>query len=251
MNRGPLDGAVALVTGASSGIGEATVRGLASLGAIVAAVARRRDRLDRLVAELRDGVCTAVQADISDRAQVDAGVDEVVSLFGRIDILVNNAGITLRGRIDETSAVDWERLLAVNLRGSLFVTQAALPHLKAAAQDSPRGVSDLVNITSTAAREPRAGAAFYSVTKAGLYAFSEALRNELLNSQVRVSAIAPGSVATEMYSHVAGDVEFARQVAQIQQLRPEDISDAVCYVVTRDRRVAVNEMLVRAREQTW
>lgn len=246
----PLTGAVALVTGASSGIGEATARGLVSLGGSVAAVARRRDRLDRLANKLPDGRCLTVQADISDRAQVDAAVDEVVSVFGRLDIVVNNAGIALRGRVDETPASDWERLLAVNLQGTIHVTQSALPHLTAAARDSPRGVADVVNISSTAARAAHAELAFYTLAKYGLTAFSEVLRQEVVQGQVRVSVVVPGSVATEIYDDVT-DETFLQQVAAIEQLCPEDISDAVCYVVTRDRRVAVNEMVVRAREQPW
>ncbi|WP_329135099.1 SDR family NAD(P)-dependent oxidoreductase [Streptomyces sp. NBC_01476] len=252
---GRLQDTVALVTGASSGIGEATARALAAEGAAVALVARRRDRLEKLAEALRADGATAlvVEADITDQQQATDAVDRVVTGLGRLDTVVNNAGLMLIGPVADAPAGEWERMLDVNVQGLLHITRAALPHLRGAAQDSPRRVADLVNISSTAGRVARPGTAVYNLTKFGVNAFSEALRQELLPDRVRVSVVEPGTVDTELGSHVRDGLREAihRQTAEMEMLRPEDIADAVAYIVTRERRVAVNEMLVRAGEQTW
>jgi NADP-dependent 3-hydroxy acid dehydrogenase YdfG len=252
---GRLHGTVALVTGASSGIGEATARELASEGAAVAIVARRRDRLEELAGQIRadGGTVLVVEADITQLQQANDAVARVVSELGRLDTVVNNAGLMLVGPVADAPIEEWERMLAINIQAMLYVTQAALPHLLRAAEDSPRRVSDLVNISSTAGRVARPGTAVYNLTKFGVNAFSEALRQELVGHRVRVSVVEPGTVDTELVDHVTGDVQAAarKQVAAIEALLPEDIADAVAYIVTRDRRVAVNEMLVRAGDQTW
>ena len=144
-------------------------------------------------------------------------------------------------------------MLALNLQGLLHVTHAALPPLVRAAESSPRRVADLVNISSTAGRLARPGSSVYNLTKFGLNGFSDALRQEMLGRRVRVSVVEPGAVDTELVSHVRADVQQAarNQLESIERLRPEDIADAVAYIITRDRRVAVNELLVRAAEQTW
>jgi NADP-dependent 3-hydroxy acid dehydrogenase YdfG len=144
-------------------------------------------------------------------------------------------------------------MVALNLMGSLYVTHAALPHLVGAAEDSPRGGADLISISSTAGRVARPGAGVYALTKFGLAAFSESLRQELIARRVRVSVVEPGTVDTELVSHVREDIQQAArsQVESIEPLFPEDIADAIVHIVTRDRRVAVNEVLVRAAEQTW
>lgn len=250
-----LQDTVALVTGSSSGIGSATASRLAAAGAAVALVARRRDRLDDLALAIRGdgGSALALQADLTDQEQAVAAVERTVSELGRLDTLVNNAGVMLLGAALESSTDEWDRMLALNLRGLLYVTHAALPHLARAARDSPREVADLVNISSTAGRVARPGGSVYSLTKFGIAAFAESLRQELIAKRVRVSVVEPGTVDTELVSHLREDVRRAAQtqVESIEPLRPEDIADAVTYVVTRDRRVAVNEMLVRAAEQSW
>jgi NADP-dependent 3-hydroxy acid dehydrogenase YdfG len=144
-------------------------------------------------------------------------------------------------------------MLSVNVRGVLLVTKAALPHLVRAAEDSPRRVADVVNVSSTAGRVARPGAAVYSLTKFGLNAFTESLRQEVLAKRVRLSVVEPGTVDTELSSHVRDGLREAveRQTRSIERLRADDIADAVTYIVTRDRRVSVNEILVRASEQTW
>ena len=250
-----LDGTVALVTGASSGIGAATARGLAAQGAAVALVARRLDRLGDLAAAIKadGGTALAVQADVSDQQQARDAVERTVAGLGRLDTVVNNAGVMLLGTALDSSTEDWDRMIALNLQGLMYVTHAALPHLVRAAADSPRGVADLVNISSTAGRVARPGASGYALTKFGVGAFSESLRQEVFKQRIRVSVVEPGTVDTELVTHLRADIREAttNQVSSIEALRPDDIADAVAYIVTRDRRVAVNEMLVRAAEQAW
>jgi NADP-dependent 3-hydroxy acid dehydrogenase YdfG len=251
----PLENTVALVTGSSSGIGAAAARRLAAEGAAVALVARRRDRLDDLAAEIRDGGGTALvlQADVTDQQQAVGAVERTVADLGRLDTLVNNAGIMLLGQALDTSTADWDQMVALNIQGLTYVTHAALPHLVRAAETSARRVADLVNISSTAGRVARPGSSVYNLTKFGVGAFSESLRQEVLKRRVRVSVVEPGTVDTELVSHLGDGVREAAtsQVASIEALQPEDIADAIAYIVTRDRRVAINEILVRAAEQDW
>jgi NADP-dependent 3-hydroxy acid dehydrogenase YdfG len=251
----PLAGTVALVTGASSGIGAATARRLAAEGAAVALVARRVDRLEELAVAIAGdgGTALAVQADVTSEQQAVDAVGRVVGELGRLDIVVNNAGVMLLGPAVDTPVTEWDRMVATNVQGVLYVTHAALPHLVSAAADAPRGVADLVNISSTAGRVARPGSSVYNLTKFGVGAFAEALRQELIGQRVRVSVVEPGTVDTEIASHLRAGIREAaqNQVAAIQPLRPDDIADAVAWIVTRDSRVAVNEVLVRASEQTW
>jgi NADP-dependent 3-hydroxy acid dehydrogenase YdfG len=178
---------------------------------------------------------------------------EAAAELGRLDTVVNNAGIMLLGSALDAPVGEWEQMVALNVQGMLYVTRAALPHLARAAEDSPRRVADLVTISSTAGRVARPGSAVYALTKFGAAAFSEALRQEMAGRRVRVSVIEPGTVDTELASHLRDGIRQAaqRQTASIEPLRPEDIADTVAFIVTRDRRVAVNEILVRAAEQTW
>ena len=251
----PLENTVALVTGSSSGIGAATARRLAAEGAAVALVARRRDRLVDLASEIESngGTALVVEADITDQQQAIGAVTSAAGKLGRLDIVVNNAGIMLLGPALDAQTQDWDQMVALNVQGLMYVTHAALPHLVRAAADSGRRVADLVNVSSTAGRVARPGASAYALTKFGLGAFSESLRQELVKSRVRVSVVEPGTVDTELASHLRADIReaVATQVASIEALQPDDIADAIAYIVTRDRRIAVNEMLVRAGEQDW
>jgi len=149
-----LTGTVAVVTGASSGIGAATARRLADHGACVALVARRRDRLQALAAEIEqaDGTALVVEADITDRSQAEAAMQQTVDRFGRLDTLVNNAGLMLLGPVLDAEVEQWERMIAINIQGLLYTTRAALPHLLKAAEDGPRRVADIVNISPIAGR---------------------------------------------------------------------------------------------------
>ena len=251
----PLIGTVALVTGSSSGIGAATAIRLAADGATVAMVARRRDRLEELVSKIRGdgGEALTVPVDVTDAGQAMEAVKRTVSELGRLDIVVNNAGVMLLGPALDTSTEEWDRMVAVNVNGLLHVTHASLPHLVRAAADSPRGVADIVNVSSTAGRVARPGGSVYSLTKFGMGAFAESLRQELIPSRVRVSIVEPGTVDTELVTHLREDVRRTAQsqIESIEPLRPTDVADAVSYIITRDRRVAVNELLVRAAGQTW
>ena len=169
-----LTGTAALVTGASSGIGAATARQLAALGASVALVARRRDRMEALAAEIEQagGTALVIEADITSRAQAQSAVDQTVERFGQLDILVNNAGLMLLGPVVGADPEDWERMIAVNVQGLLHTTHDALPHLLKAAEDSPRRVADIVNISSIAGRVAWNGYGVYNLTKFGVNGFT-------------------------------------------------------------------------------
>ena len=250
-----LAGTVALVTGASSGIGAATARCLAAEGAAIALVARRADRLQDLKADIETagGTALVVPADVADADEVAAAVANTIGDLGRLDTLVNNAGLLRMGNAADARLEDWDDLISVNVQGVLYTTRAALPHLIAAAADSPRGVADVVMISSTGGRVARPGTAVYSLTKFGVNAFSEGIRQELIEKRVRVGIVEPGTVQTEITEHLPPQAMKAQKklTAGMVKLRPEDIADAVVYMVTRDRRVAINEMLVRSAEQTW
>ncbi len=246
---------MSLVTGASSGIGEATALALADEGATVALVARRRDRLSDLEARITTagGRAVTIEADVSDREQALAAVEFTVQRLGRLDVVVNNAGVMRIGPAAEADPSDWEHMLSINVNGLLYVTRAALPHLISAAGESPRRVADVVNISSTGGRVARPGTAVYSLTKFGIGAFSESLRQEVLGARVRVGLVEPGTVQTEITDHLpdADREATARRTEGMVPLLPSDVAEAVVFMVTRDRRVAVNEILVRSAEQTW
>jgi NADP-dependent 3-hydroxy acid dehydrogenase YdfG len=248
----PLENTVALVTGASSGIGAATAVSLAGLGAKVALVARRTDRLSDLANRLQADGATAVviTADVTKQSEADKAVAETVSELGRLDTLVNNAGVMLLGPVIDAPVEEWERMVQINVLGLLYCTHAALPHLLRAAEDGPRRVADLVNISSVAGRETRNGSGVYNATKHGVGAFSDALRKEVTTRHVRVSLIEPGAVDTELASHNRPEILAGiRQRFAIERLRAEDIADAIAYVISRPRHVAINEVLVRPTEQ--
>jgi len=248
-----LSGTVALVTGASSGIGEATAKRLAAEGAAVAVAARRLDRLERLAEEIDDagGKALAIEADVTDRAAAEALVERTVTELGRLDTVVNNAGVMLLGPALEAPIEEWERMVDLNVKGLLYVAKAALPHLLKSADEGPRLVTDLVNISSVAGRRPREGSAVYNATKFGVGAFSEALRQEVTERHVRVSLVEPGAVITELSSHNRPEVleELKGRFGDIERLEADDIADAISYIVTRPRHVAINEILVRPTEQ--
>src|SRR3954471_13187739 len=243
-----LDGPVALVTGASSGIGEAAARALAAAGARVALVARRKDRLDALAAELGDAAL-AIGADITDQQQAIGAVQRTVDDRGRLDIVINNAGVMLLGPIVDAPTEEWDRMVALNIQGLLYVAHAALPHLLNPAQQEPRRVTDLVNISSVAGRRVGQGGGVYQMTKWGVGTFSEALRQEVTRRHVRVSLVEPGAVATELVMHVRPEVRDNLPPAADEILEAQDIADAILFIVTRPRRMAVNEVLVRPTEQ--
>jgi NADP-dependent 3-hydroxy acid dehydrogenase YdfG len=245
-----LDGTVALVTGASSGIGAATAVALADAGASVAIAARRRDRLESLAGRI-GGDVLVIETDVTDESRARSMVEQTVARFGRLDTLVNNAGVMLLGPIVDAPVEEWRRMVELNLLGLLYATHAALPHLLAAAESDPRRVSDVVNVSSVAGRFARSGSGVYNATKFGVGAFSESLRQEVTRRHVRVSVVEPGAVATELISHNRPEVVegLLAQWGPVEVLEAQDIADAVAFIVTRPRRATVNEVLFRPTEQ--
>jgi NADP-dependent 3-hydroxy acid dehydrogenase YdfG len=247
-----LEGTVALVTGASSGIGEATAVTLADEGAKVALVARRRDRLEALSGRLGGAPnALVIEADITERDQAQGAVNTAVAELGRLDTLVNNAGVMLLGPIVGAPVEEWERMVHLNLLGLLYCTHAALPHLLTAAEGDPRSVADVVNVSSVAGRVARLNSGVYNATKHGVGAFSESLRQEVTARHVRVTLVEPGATATELAFHNRPEIleGMAQTFGGIEILHAEDIAEAIRYAVTQPRRVAVNEVLVRPTEQ--
>ena len=243
---GPLEGRVAAVTGASSGIGEATVRALSAAGASVALGARRTDRLEAIAGSL-DGQTLVRQLDVSDEEQAKSFIQAAHDELGGLHILVNNAGVMLLGPVADADTGEWRRMIQVNLLGLLYCTHAALPLLGAG------GGGDVVNLSSVAGRRADAGAAVYNMTKFGVHAFSEALRQEALHAGIRVTTVAPGFVDTELQGHntsplVRQATERARETIG-EVLKAEDIADAIVHAVTRPAHVCVNEVVVRPTRQ--
>ncbi len=243
---GPLDGRVAAVTGASSGIGEATARALADAGASVAIGARRADRLQELADSL-DGKTLVHELDVSDEEQARAFVQAAHDELGRLDILVNNAGVMLLGPVADADTDEWRTMIDVNLLGLLYCTHAALPLIEAS------GGGDIVNISSVAGRRADAGAAVYNMTKFGVHAFSEALRQEALHAKIRVTTVAPGFVETELQGHntnplVRRATERSReQIGEV--LHAGDIAEQIVHAVSLPAHVCVNEVVVRPTGQ--
>ena len=250
----PLTGTVAIVTGASSGIGEATAIALAGQGARVALVARRRDRLDGLAARVAaaGGSALVLEADVTDEQGARDVVTRAAGELGRLDILVNNAGLMLLGRIEGADTAQWRQMLEVNVAALMTLSHAALPHLLAAAETEPRQVADIVNVSSVAGRVARRGSGAYNATKWAVNAFSEALRQEVTSRHLRVGLVEPGAVDTELASHntdpevVAG---MRQRFGSIERLTAEDIAEVITFMVTRPRRASINEVLVRPTEQ--
>lgn len=253
VTTGRLSGLSALVTGASSGIGAATARALAEQGAAVALVARRRERLDQLASELaqQGGRALVIETDVTAQSQAQEAVERTARELGRLDIVINNAGVMLLGPVEGAPLEEWERMIDINVRGLLYIAHAALPHLLRAAEDAPRRVADLVNISSVGGRRPRRGSGVYNLTKFGVGAFSESLRQEVTTRHVRVALVEPGAVKTELRSHLRPEIEAqTRQRHEgMERLEAEDIADAIVYMVTRPRHVAINELLILPTEQ--
>ena len=248
-----LDGTVALVTGASSGIGAATAAALAAQGAAVALAARRKDRLDALAAGTREqgGTALALESDITDQQQATEAVERTVAELGRLDTLVNDAGVMLLGPAVGAPLQEWQQMVELNVLGLLYCAHAALPHLLSAAEDDPRCVADMANISSVAGRVARSGTGVYNLTKFGVAAFSESLRQELIDRHVRISLVEPGAVETELASHNRPEIQeqIAQRFGGFERLQPDDIAAGITFIVTRPRHVAVNEILIRPTEE--
>jgi NADP-dependent 3-hydroxy acid dehydrogenase YdfG len=226
---------------------------LAQLGSQLAIVARRGDRLRELAAKIdREGsTALVIEADVTSEEQARGAVEQTVAELGRLDTLVNNAGVMLLGPVEGAPLEEWETMLSVNVQGLLYCARAALPHLLDAAEQGPRHVADMINISSVAGRVARAGSGVYNLTKHGVGAFSEALRQEVTQRHLRVSLVEPGAVSTELASHNRPEIQeaIAQRFADIDRLEAPDIADAIAYIVTRPRHVAVNEILIRPTQQ--
>ena len=245
---GRLQGKVALITGASSGIGEATALALAAEGARVALAARRADRLTDVARRITDngGEALTLETDVTDFAQAQRMVKQTADKWGRLDILVNNAGVMLLGSVVGADITDWQRMIQINLLGLMYATHEALPLMQA------QGGGEIVNISSVAGRVARLGNGVYAATKFGVVAFSESLRQEVTKQHIRVTVIEPGAVDTELSSHITQ--EQARKTTEewirsIAPLHSEDIAAAITFVVTQPPHVSINELLVRPTEQ--
>jgi len=242
-----LNGKVALVTGASSGIGEATARALAADGAHVAIAARRTDRLAALRDELESAGAQVLtlELDVTDEGAARAAVQSTVDKFGALDIVVNNAGVMLLGPVENADTTDWTRMINTNVLGLMYLTHAALPHLLASQ-------GTVVQISSVAGRVARSGSAVYNASKHAVNAFSEGLRQEVTGRGVRVVLIEPGMVATELREHITHAESKAganKRAETMRQLQSEDIAEAVRYAVTAPAHVAINEVLIRPTDQ--
>ncbi|NLT06003.1 MAG: SDR family NAD(P)-dependent oxidoreductase [Solirubrobacterales bacterium] len=245
----PLEGKAAAITGASSGIGEATALALAEAGAAVALGARRADRIEAIAERIgaAGGRAVALEVDVSDETAANAFVAGAHERLGGLDVLVNNAGVMLLGPVEGADTGEWRRMVEVNLLGLLYCTHAALPLMRAG------GGGHVVNVSSVAGRRAAAGAAVYNLTKFGVTAFSEALRQEALHSGVRVTCVEPGFVETELQAHntnpvvLEGVERIREQIGEV--LQATDIAAAVAYAVCQPPHVSVNEILVRPTGQ--
>ena len=244
-----LKGKVAAVTGASSGIGEATALAFAEAGAAVSLAARRADRIEALAKRIEDsgGKAVAIETDVADEDQASRFIRETKEKLGRLDVLVNNAGVMLLGPVVGADTSEWRRMVDVNILGLLYCTHAVLPIM------GEQGSGHIVNISSVAGRFANFGSAVYNFTKFGVNGFSEALRQELAPANVKVTVIEPGFVATELQGHnthpmVVDAIDRMREeIGEV--LAPEDIAQSILYAVGSPERVAVNEVLVRPAGQ--
>jgi NADP-dependent 3-hydroxy acid dehydrogenase YdfG len=239
-----LDGRVAVITGASSGIGEATARALAQAGAAVALLARREDRVQALADELGEGRALAVRADVTDEESLRAAAERIAEL-GRVDILVNNAGQMLLSEFAAGKADEWRAMIDINLTGVLVTTHVFLDQLR-------DGGGDIVNLSSVAGRKSRPTGAVYSATKWGIGGWSEGLRQEVQGDGVRVIVVEPGAVRTELADHIS-DPEIQKVSREmwdtVEAMVPEDIAEVIAFAVTRPPHVALNEILIRPTRQ--
>ncbi|HEY5192500.1 MAG TPA: SDR family NAD(P)-dependent oxidoreductase [Solirubrobacteraceae bacterium] len=242
-----LSNQVVAITGASSGIGEATALACAQAGASVALAARRIERIEQLAERIvaDGGRAIAVQTDVGEEDQAGAFVRRTHAELGRLDVLVNNAGVMLLGPIENAPTEEWRRMIHANVFGVLYCTHAALPLMRA------QGSGHIVNISSVAGRVARAGSGVYNLTKFGVGAFSESLRQEAIPLKVRVTLIEPGAVATELAMHNRPEVlgQMAKRFEGVTPLAAQDIAGAVLYAIGQPENVSVNEVLVRPASQ--
>jgi NADP-dependent 3-hydroxy acid dehydrogenase YdfG len=242
-----LNGRTIAITGASSGIGEATALACARAGAAVALGARRADRVEHLARRIEDegGRALALETDVADEASARAFVERAHAELGALWGLVNNAGVMLLGAVEGADTEHWRRMVSVNCLGLLYCTHAAIPLMR------DNGGGHIVNVSSVAGRVASFGSAVYNMTKWGVGGFSEGLRQEVLNHNIRVTIVEPGAVATELLDHNSPEIQAAaaRRFEGITKLESEDIANAILYALTQPEHVAINEVLVRPTRQ--
>jgi clavulanate-9-aldehyde reducatase len=240
---------VVAITGASSGIGEATALACVKAGAKVALGARRRDRIDELAQRIRSdgGEAVAIETDVTDEASARAFVEGAREQLGGLHGLVNNAGVMLLGPVEGADTDQWRTMVQVNCLGLLYCTHAALPIMR------EEGAGHIVNVSSVAGRVASLGSAVYNLTKWGVVGFSEGLRQEALHANVRITIIEPGFVETELQGHNEGNPivmeAMGKMREQIDPLQASDIADAIAFALTRPQHVAINEVLIRPTKQ--
>lgn len=242
MTTTPTTGRVAVITGASSGIGAATAHTLAAQGYRIALLARRLDRIEAIAQEIGNG-SIAIQADVTDRDQLVAAARRVQDELGGADVLVNNAGVMLLGPFSSARRDDYRAMIEANLLGAITVTEVFLDQLTS-------GEGDLINISSVAGRTARAGNGVYAATKWGLNGWSESMRQELL-PDVRVTLIEPGVVDTELPSHITDENtrEAVQKSYDVATVTAEEVAEIIAFVLARPRHLAINEILLRPADQ--
>jgi len=248
---GKLSNKVAIVTGASSGIGEATASALAAEGMKVALMARRADRLRLLANKINSscpGEALSIEADVTDPEAVRWTVSTTMERWGRVDVLVNNAGVMYLGPVADADVEDLRRMVDINLMGAIYMTHAVLPIMKA------QGGGHLVNVSSVSGRLVSSRSAVYSATKFALNAFSDGLRQEVGGSRIRVTVVEPGAVLTELTDHIPDEKlksDIKSWVGSLTALKSEDIAASIVYAVTQPQHVNVNEIMIRPTEQVF
>jgi len=243
---------VALITGASSGIGQATAIRLAAAGAQVVLVARRKSRLEQLEQKIKaaGGTAYSIVADLTSAAEASEVIEKTIAQFGRLDTLVNAAGVMMNGPSIASPLDEWDQMVNINLRGLMYITKAALPQLLAAVGTSQRKVADVVNISSVSGRVAAPAVAIYTATKFAVTAATEAWRQEFTKQSLRFSVIEPGATVSELFDAKDGQWEgFRSMFGEVERLHAEDIAEAVTFIVTNPRRVAINEVLIRPTDQ--
>ena len=243
-----IEGKVVVITGASSGLGEATARMLSAQGAVVVLGARRVDRIEALAKELSDagGRALALQTDVTRAADLQRLVDAAVEKFGRIDVLVNNAGLMPSSPLERLKIADWDRMIDVNIKGVLYGIAAALPHMKA-----QKG-GHIVNVSSVAGHKVRAGTAVYSATKHAVRVLTEGLRQEIKPYDIRTTIVSPGAVATELPDSITeADVQAGVKAFYEIAIPADSFARAVVYALSQPDDVDINEILFRPTRQEY
>ena len=243
-----IEGKVVVITGASSGLGEATARMLSAQGAVVVLGARRVDRIEALAKELSDagGKALALQTDVTRAADVQRLVDAAVEKFGRIDVLVNNAGLMPSSPLERLKIADWDRMIDVNIKGVLYGIAAALPHMKA------QKCGHIVNVSSVAGHRVRAGTAVYSATKHAVRVLTEGLRQEVKPYDIRTTIVSPGAVATELPDSITeADVQAGVKAFYEIAIPADSFARAVVFAMSQPDDVDINEILFRPTKQEY